>query len=144
MNVQIKAPPCRFLQRPQPLGGGGGDQAGPGATWTRRSTSCNDVSSLQSRKSGWFWGGLTDEIRPVLLHFLSRRIFLFFLTRVFLGDVNSEFGLIIEIQKEPKMGFFFTAWTGRVSPADTQWGSGQCFREMLHLVPFAHDGSEAL
>lgn len=40
--------------------------------------------------------------------------FFFFLRGVFLGDVGSEFGLIIEIHKEPKM-FFFTVWTGRVS-----------------------------
>lgn len=76
--------------------------------------------------------------------FSAAGFFSFFLTGVFLGDVDSEFGLIIEIQKEPNFYFFFTVWTGRVSPADTQWGSGLCFREMLHLVPFAHDGSEAL
>lgn len=117
MNVQIKAQMCRFLQRPQSLG----VTARPGATWTARSTSCNDLISCNDLKTRLVLRlpGRFDRRNQAVAAPLSqpRNFSFFFLTGVFLGGVGSEFGLIIEIQKELKVGFL------RCGPAGSmgQW-----------------------
>lgn len=63
--------------------------------------------------------------------FSAAGFFSFFLTGVFLGDVDSEFGLIIEIQKEPIFFFFFLRCgpAGSVLPTPSgvqDYVSGRC------------------